>query len=82
MVPADAGCTHSPLNIAIYRTVLVQAHFVILTLFRSGLGFLIVSIALSETQVQCSPNLVLEIGTQDKEGGLKKTLSCLQDPLS
>lgn len=64
-----------------YRTVLVQAHFVILKLCRRGLGFLKVPISLTETQLQWSPNLVLEIVTQDKEGGLKKALSHLRDPL-
>lgn len=63
----------------VYRTVLVQAHSVILKLCRRGLGFLIVSIPLPETQLQWSPNLVLEMVTQDKEG--KIALSCLQDPL-
>lgn len=62
----------------VYRTVLVQAHCYSQT-FQKGLGFLIVSIPLTETQLQWSPNLVLEMVTQDKEG--KIALSCLQDPL-
>lgn len=60
LIPRDDEWPPALVHCGIYRLVLAQPHFVILELFRAGLGVLVVSFSLPhQMQVKCCFKLVL-----------------------